>query len=66
MDLEGWERNNVLVLRKLVEVLRVIVKEAEKVEGRRCVVQGMGNGTLRIVKGGAGDCLPGDIKDKFQ
>ncbi|KAL0631015.1 hypothetical protein Q9L58_010133 [Maublancomyces gigas] len=66
MDLEGWERNNAPMLRKLVEMLRVIVKEAEKAEGRRCVVQGMGDGTLRIVKGSAVDCLPGDIKAKFQ
>lgn len=65
MDLEAWERDNTTMLRKLVGLVKMIVKEAEKVEGGRCVVHGMGDGTLKIVKGGAGDCLPRDIKVMF-
>lgn len=64
-DLDVWERSNVVGLRKLVALIGVIIKEAESAEGGQCVVQGLGDGRLRIVKTGAKDSLPEDLKAKF-
>lgn len=64
-ELAGWEQKNARMLRKLVRLIKIIVREAKHVEGGRCVVQGMGDGTLRITKATVGECLPQDLKAKF-
>lgn len=64
-ELGAWEQKNAMVLRKLVRLVKIIIKEAKRVEGGRCVVQGMGGGKLRIKKVTVGECLPQDLKAKF-
>lgn len=65
-ELETWECNNAINLGKLVALIGIIIKEMEKADGGRCVIQGLRNGTLVIKKSTTlGDCLPADLKAKF-
>lgn len=64
-ELSAWEQKNAMMLRKMVRLVKIIIEEAKKVDGGRCVVRGMGDGTLRITKATVGECLPQDLKAKF-
>lgn len=63
-QLEVWERRNAGGLGKVVELIRIIVQEAEGVEGGCVLVQGNGGGGLTILKAPPKDSLPEDLKLK--
>lgn len=65
-ELGTWERSNAANLRKLVALLKIIIEEAELVDGGRCLVQGRGDGKLIIRRrSSTANSLPDDLEAKF-
>lgn len=66
VELRTWERQNAAALGKLVALMKVIVEEARKAPGGRCVVVGKGKGTGKLTIQTTGkNSLPKDLRDRF-